>query len=288
MNGNNILITGANGMLGSQLVQEFPNAVGYSTQDFNITNVSQIQNVINNVKPDIIIHTAAFTDVELCEVEVDKAFEVNTIGTQNLVNCCKDSDVLFVFISSSGVYGSHKTTTYTEFDKVDPPTVHHKSKYEAEKIVQRYLKKYLILRTGWMFGGDTSHKKNFVYKRYIEGKNNNLIYSDDTQIGNPTYVVDLVKQIKILINANQFGLFNCVNKAQYISRYHYVKKIIELFELDCKVQRAPENMFRRVAPVSNNESALNYKLELLKINCMRNWDEALNEYINTLKDSLYN
>ena len=86
MNGNNILITGANGMLGSQLVQEFPNAVGYSSQEFNITNVSQIQNVINNVKPDIIIHTAAFTDVELCEVEVDKAFEVNTIGTQNLFN----------------------------------------------------------------------------------------------------------------------------------------------------------------------------------------------------------
>jgi dTDP-4-dehydrorhamnose reductase len=286
MNGKKILITGANGMLGSQLIQELPNAVGYSSKDLDVTNAPQVQRTINNVDPDIIIHTAAFTDVESCENEVDKAFEVNTIGTQNIVNHCIDRDVLFIYISSSGVYGSHKTDRYTEFDKVDPPTIHHRSKYEAEKIVKNHLKKYLILRTGWVFGGDTSHSKNFVYKRYLEGKNNNLVYSNDAQIGSPTYVVDLVEQIKILINSGQLGTYNCVNDAKDISRYCYVRKIIELFELDCKVKKAPENTFRRRAPASNNESAINYKLDLLKINCMGSWDEALQRYIDTLKKSI--
>ncbi len=107
--------------------------------------------------------------------------------------------------------------------------------------------------------------------------------SDNVQIGNPTYALDLVKQIKILINNNQVGLYNCVNQAKNISIFHYVKKIIELFGLDCKVERAEEGAFKRTAPVSYNESALNHKLELLSINCMRNWDDALQEYIKILK-----
>ena len=81
-------------------------------------------------------------------------------------------------------------------------------------------------------------------------------------------------------------LNNSVNDAKDISRYCYVRKIIELFELDCKVKKAPENTFRRRAPVSNNESAINYKLDLLKINCMGSWDEALQRYIDTLKKSI--
>ena len=216
MNGKKILITGAHGVIGSQLVEEFPNATGYSSQDLDVTNISQVQRKINKIDPGIIIHTAALTDVDLCEREADRAFEVNTIGTQNIVNCCIGKDILLIYLSSTGIYGSHKASRYTEFDEVHPPTVHHQSKYAAEKIIQENLKKYLILRTGWIFGGNTSHVKNFVYKRYLEGKNNDVIYSDNVQIGNPTYALDLVKQIKILINNNQVGLYNCVNQAKNI------------------------------------------------------------------------
>ena len=256
MNGKRILITGSRGMLGSCLVNNFSNAVGYSSSKLDITNALQVNQVLAIEKPDIIIHTAAFTNVEACEVEIDKAFKVNTIGTQNLVNYCIDKDVL---------------------------TIHHKSKYEAERIVEKHINKHLILRTGWIFGGSTLHKKNFVHQRYLEANNNSLIYSDNSQIGNPTYVLDLVEQIKVLINANQFGLYNCVNYAKGISRYDYVKKIIELFSLDCKVEMAPKGMFERLAPVSHNESASNFKLDLLNLNCMGSWDDALSRYVEFLK-----
>jgi len=282
-----ILITGSTGMLGSCLVNEFNNldVIGFGSE-FDITKMKVVSNELNKIKPDIIIHTAAYTDVEQCEVNIDKAYTINTLGTQNLVNYCIDKNTLFIYISSTGVYGKSKNYVYTEFDSVEPTTIHHMSKYEAEKIVQNHLNKYLILRTGWLYGGNKMHNKNFVYKRYLEASNNTTIYSDNSQFGNPTYILDLVKQMKILINNNQYGIFNCVNGAVEISRFDYVKKIVELFNLKCNVQIAPSDMFKRVAPVSKNESAKNYKLDLLGLNVMTNWEESLYKYIQQLKSKL--
>ncbi len=286
MGGKKVLITGAEGLLGSHLLAGIVNSVGYSSKELDVTNSLQVREIVEMANPSIIIHAAAFTDVEACEVQVDKAYKVNTIGTLNVVNCCIDKDILLVYISSTGVYGSHKTECYTEFDKAAPPTIHHHSKYEAEKIVRNHINRHLILRTGWLFGGDTSHKKNFVQQRYVEAKGHDIIYSDNSQIGNPTYVLDLVEQIKVLINVNYFGTYNCVNHANRVSRYDYVKKIIDLFELDSRVEVAAEGMFKRVAPVSSNESASNYKLELLGLNCMSSWDDALKRYIYLLKKNI--
>jgi dTDP-4-dehydrorhamnose reductase len=285
MNGEKVLITGVSGMLGSSLLKLLPydNIVGYASSELNITDHKKVQNVLRSEKPDIIIHTAAYTNVEACEIESDKAYLVNVIGTQNLVNYAIENDVLFVYLSSTGIYGKEKDTPYTEFDAVNPTTVHHKSKYEAEKIVQNHLSKYIIIRTGWLFGGDKTHQKNFVYKRYLEAKDKSVIYSDNTQIGNPTYINNLVNQIMVLLTSKQYGLYNCVDNAENISRYDYVKKIIELFELPCKVKIAPVGMFQRTAPVSYNESSINKKLNLLDLNVMQNWENSLQEYIYDLK-----
>ncbi len=283
-----ILVTGSNGMLGSNLVKLLPynEIIGYDRLKLDVTDIENCKTILENEKPNIIIHTAAYTDVEGCETRVNKTYKVNTLGTQNLVNCCIGKDILFIYISSTGIYGTSKKDSYNEFDEVKPTTVHHKSKYEAEKIVQNHLSKYLIIRTGWLFGGDKTHSKNFVFKRYLESKNKDMIFSDDSQIGNPTYIKELVKQINILIKNNQYGMFNCVNEGQSISRYDYVKKIIDFFSQDCKVEKAEKDIFNRVAKVSHNESAVNYKLKLLDLNVMTSWENALEQYIKELKDTL--
>ncbi|PLY10493.1 MAG: dTDP-4-dehydrorhamnose reductase [Arcobacter sp.] len=287
MHGKKILITGKNGMLGSSLISnlKYNNIVGIDST-IDLTNNQQVCKKIKEVKPDIIIHTAAYTDVESCETNQDKSYLVNTLMTQNLVNYCINQDILFVYISSTGIYGRSKDDRYNEFDEVNPTTVHHKSKFEGEKIVRNHLNKYLILRTGWLYGGDKNHRKNFVYKRYLEAIQNGTLYSDNTQIGNPTYISDFVEQIEVLIENQQFGIFNCVNSASNISRYDYVKKIIEFFDIDCEVKVAPQGMFKRIAPVSHNESAYNYKLELLNLNIMKKWEVSLKIYINLLKKGL--
>ena len=103
-----------------------------------------------------------------CERNPEEAYLVNTTGTDNIVNCLleKNNDALMVYISSTGVYGRMKDDPYIEYDEVNPTTIHHKSKYFGEQSVLQ-LNNYLIIRTGWLFGGDTKNKKNFVYKRYL-------------------------------------------------------------------------------------------------------------------------
>lgn len=273
-------------MLGSNIMKNLQekDIIGYDRSQLDITKADTVHHVLTKEKPDIIIHTAAYTDVEACEKNADKAYMVNTIGTQNLVNYCIGKDILFIYLSSTGIYGTFKDENYTEFDYVNPTTIHHQSKYEGEKIVQNHLQKYLILRTGWLYGGNKTLNKNFVYKRFLEASNKDTIYSDNTQIGNPTYVVDLVRQLQLLIENQQYGVFNCVNSAIGISRYDYVKKIVELFDLNCNVKIAPGEMFKRLAPVSHNESAINYKLNLLGLNVMGDWEKSLAQYIQQLRD----
>ncbi len=285
MSDKKVLVTGVNGMLGSNILKFMSHGevIGYSHNDLDVTDHNVVRNVLRSEKPDIIIHTAAFTNVEACETEIDKAYLINTMGTQNLVNYALEHDILFIYISSTGIYGKQQDNAYTEFDSSYPTTIHHKSKYEAEKIVQNHLNKYLVLRTGWLYGGDKTHEKNYVYKRYLDLKNSDVNYSVASQIGNPTYVKNLVKQIEVLISSKIYGFYNCVDHAKNISRYHYVKKIGELFELKCEVKKAPEGMYTRIAPVSHNESAINYKLGLLGLDVMQEWEVALAEYIEYLK-----
>lgn len=283
-----ILLTGLDGMLGSSIANylQLKTVVAYDKSQFDITKPNIVHSILEKEAPDIIIHTAAYTDVDGCEQNIDKAYAINTVGTQNLVNYCIGKDILFIYISSTGIYGTSKDKNYTEFDQVNPTTIHHKSKYEGEKVIQNHLDKYLILRTGWLYGGKKTHPKNFVYKRFLEATSKETLYSDKSQIGNPTYIIDFVKQIRLLIEHQQYGIFNCVNSANNISRYDYVKKIVELFDVKCDVKIAPTEMYTRAAPVSKNESAINYKLGLLSLNIMGNWEESLQAYINELKKEL--
>ena len=174
MIGKKIFVTGAKGMLGSKIIDKFSdkNIVGYG-REMDITDQKSVMDILTKEAPEIIIHTAALTNVEECEYNVDKCNKINILGTQNLVNYCIDKSVLFIYISSTGVYGKNDSIN-TEFSFVNPTTVHHKSKYEGEKIVANHCNKFLIIRTGWLYGGEKGHLKNFVYRRYLEGLKNKI------------------------------------------------------------------------------------------------------------------
>jgi dTDP-4-dehydrorhamnose reductase len=283
-----VFVTGSSGMLGSEFMSVMQKSylVSALPAGIDISDNSAVVKALSYARPNIVIHTAAYTDVDGCEQEPSKAHRVNVLGSENIANYCSSNNVKLVYISSTGIYGDTKEVNYSEDDTALPVTVHHASKLRAEGIITDLLTDYLILRVGWLYGGTTSQKNNFVYKRFLEANNKSVIYSSSSQTGNPTNCNDVVKQAYLLINNNQTGIFNCVNRAVGVTRYDYVKEIIDQFGLDCRVELASSDMFKRLAPVSSNESAMNKKLGFIGLDIMPFWKVSLARYINELKSEL--
>ena len=279
-----ILLTGANGMLGSAICESFENKfeiIPVTRSIVNLLDFTSVKDYIKETSADIIIHAAAYTNVEEEEKSPAECFAVNYTATLNLVNALKVCRKKFIYLSSTGCYGDYKSDAYSEYDPVKPTTVYHKSKYEGENIVKELCNDHLVLRLGWLYGGSIGHKKNFVYNRYLEAKKAANITSDPFQVGNPTNVEDVANQLEQLISHDVTGTFNVVAN-DYCTRYEYVKTIVEEFGLPCTVSKA-DKPFRRLAPVSPNESAINFNLETLGLNRMKDWRKSLSEYIKSLK-----
>lgn len=281
-----VIITGAGGMLGQVLVEELSrqhNVLACDRATLDVTDRVAVSNTVQSFSPDVVIHAAAYTDVEGAEAAPDAAYKANMIASQNLAESLSGSRALMVYISSTGVYGLAKAQdTYNELDEPAPTTHYHRSKLAGEQVTLAHAPRALILRTGWLFGGDKLQAKNFVYKRYLESKGKSVMYSDPVQRGNPTYVLDLANQIQHLVDSQCVGVYNCVNDGA-ATRLEYVQEIIAAFSSDCRVEPNPDGAFSRIAPVSPNESASNYLLELRELNVMPHWKRSLAKYVTQLK-----
>lgn len=283
-----VIITGADGILGSTLAEglfggsQKHQLFAMNRLSMDVTDRKSVQSAFESVSPDVLIHCAAMTNVDLSEKEPSLAQKINVQGTQNVVEFAQKHKTFVIYISSTGNYGAYKDEPYTEKDDCLPTTVYHKTKFEGENVVLENLEKALVLRTGWLFGGHASHVKNFVYRRYLEAKQNPSIKSDPYQKGNPTSVHNLSRQIEKLINEKISGIFNVVDHGA-VSRFEYVKRIIKEFGLPTQLIEAS---FTRIAPVSPNESAINENLKNRGLDLMEPWEDSLSRYIKKLMKEL--
>lgn len=286
-----ILITGAGGMLGSALCPTLSQK-GHKlfitdlipTEDgieyLDVRDYKQIEEIVKKFQPQLIMHLAAETDVDKCEVEPDHAFLTNTIGTQNVTLVCQKQNILMVYISTIGVFYGDNPEPYTEFDNPNPINIYGRSKLEGEKIVQNLLDRYYIVRAGWMVGGGPKRDKKFISKIIQKMNENKVIYAVDDKIGSPTYTFDFSRCLADLIETNYYGLYHCTNKG-YGSRYDVAKKIVNfLGRSDVIVEPVGSAYFPLPARRARSEMSRNYKLELLGLDSTRNWETALQEYIN--------
>ena len=286
-----ILITGAGGMLGSALCPTLSQK-GHKlfitdlipTEDgieyLDVRDYKQIEEIVKKFQPQLIMHLAAETDVDKCEVEPDHAFLTNTIGTQNVTLVCQKQNILMVYISTIGVFYGDNPEPYTEFDNPNPINIYGRSKLEGEKIVQNLLDRYYIVRAGWMVGGGPKRDKKFISKIIQKMNENKVIYAVDDKIGSPTYTFDFSRCLADLIETNYYGLYHCTNKG-YGSRYDVAKKIVNfLGRSDVIVEPVGSAYFPLPARRARSEMSRNYKLELLGLDSTINWETALQEYIN--------
>lgn len=290
------IVTGAAGMLGSDLCplllknnfDIYPTDLYSDNKNNEVLDVGKRDQVIDYVKkinPDMIIHLAAETDVDKCEKMPDRAFSVNTIGTENIALACKELDIPMVFISTGAVFDGKKNGPYIETDIPHPVNVYGKTKLEAENVVKKILSKYFIFRAGWMIGGGGKDKK-FVGKiiNILKEKKQLSVVIDKK--GCPTFTDDMSFNMLQVIKTDNYGLFHMVNKGA-TTRFDIALKIVEYLDRkDVTVKPVTSESFPLLARRPDSEALKNRNLERLGLNFMPKWEDSLKRYIAKLKAQL--
>ncbi|WP_176929132.1 SDR family oxidoreductase [Paraburkholderia lycopersici] len=279
-----VIVTGAKGLLGSAISQQCEQrgwaCTGLAHGTLWEQTPAQLRMTLQS--HDLLIHAAAWTDVEQCEINPDKCYRDNFVMTELLSHAAADVQLPMMFVSSTGIYGSAQTSPYREYDAPQPTTHHHRSKLLGEQAVLGAAPRNSVIRTGWLYGGDFTMPKNFVARRIEEAKSalrdSQMIRSNQQQRGNPSWNRDVACRMLTLAQQGHAGLFNCVNSG-HASRFEYVQAIVALSGLDVDVQAASASSFNRRAKVSDNETADNWKMGCLGMSEMPDWRASLAAYI---------
>ncbi len=272
-----ILILGANGMLGHALINELANEDIFVADlpEIDITKTDDLKLKIKECKPEVIINSAAYTDVDGCESDNEKCDLINGKAVGDLAKICHQLDIILVHYSTDYIFDGNNETGYKEEDKPSPINSYGKSKLLGEELLQKNNQKYYLIRTAWLFG---LNGKNFVNSIIDLSKSKKQLKIVDDQFGNPTYTKDLAKAtFNLLSNKNKFGIYHLVNSGS-CNRYDLALKIKEIKLLDSEIVPASSAEFKRPAARPKFSKLINTKLPSL-----RPWQEAVEEYLKTLK-----
>lgn len=230
-----ILITGAQGQVGQALVAALGSQhelVPVSHADLDISAAAASSRLLE-LQPELVIHPAAFTNVDACAREPDRALLINGLGTKHVALACQQLDVPLVYVSTNEVFDGQARTPYLEFDQPRPINPYGYSKWVGEQLVQQLVRKFYIVRIAWVFGGE----RNFVRTVLRLGRERAELAMVDDEIGNPTYAPDLAVAIARLIEQPAYGVYHLVNEG-YCSRFDFAREILRQAGLD-QVQLRP-------------------------------------------------
>lgn len=290
-----VLITGAKGQLGKQITnilrngqseigklpQEYENVeiIGVDVDVLDITDINAVRSYLTDVKPEIIINCAAYTNVDACESNEDLAFKINALGPRNLAIISNEVNAKLVHVSTDYVFSGEGTVPFKEYDETIPVSVYGKTKLAGEKFVREIADKYYIIRTAWLYGYEGS---NFVYTIIKAGKEKGYLTVVDDQRGNPTNAEDLAHHMLKVAVTEEYGTYHCTGTGE-CSWYDFASKIIEFSNIECKVDPVTSNDYVRVAKRPSYSSLDNMMLRVTVGDEMRNWEEALKVFINNQK-----
>ena len=282
------MVTGASGQLGrclSELAKLTEWNWTFTTrQQLDLTNFTDVTTFIRDNQPDIIINTAAYTQVDQAENESELAFNVNQQGVGNLVKSTEDNQTKIIHISTDYVFEGKGIKPYEEIDMVKPQSVYGRSKAAGEKILLNKIKdKSYIIRTSWLY---SEYGQNFVKTMLRLGSERQDISVVNDQLGMPTYAGDLaqgiIRMIENIESENApVGIYHFANK-NTTSWFHFANEIMKLAGLKCVVLPISTSQFPTLAkrPVF---SALNTdKFESIFNFAIRDWEDALKECIDRI------
>lgn len=266
-----ILILGANGLLGKDLVEVFRNEdmSAWTRKELDITNKAEVIRKIGELKPDVVINSAAYTDVDGAESNRELNMSVNGIAPGYIAEACKLAGASLLHVSTDYVFDGEQSG-YTEYDKVNPINEHGKAKALAEDLIRKNLDKYFIVRTSWLFG---KHGKNFVDTMMRLAKERDSLAVVNDQAGCPSYSKDIAIKIKEIIQGYDYGIYHVTNSGS-CSWYDFAKGIFRLAGIAIPVSPITSDQLSRPARRPKCSILINTKLET-----MRDWEEALKDYL---------
>jgi len=227
-----ILVVGANGMLGQDLIALLGDrGNGVDIADIDITSPESVMAVIGDLKPEVVINCAAYTDVDGCESNIETAMAVNGEGVGYLAMACRDIGALLVQVSTDYIFDGGKGTPYVEDDAPCPLSVYGESKLVGE-MNAAFCQEHLIVRTQWLYG---LHGNNFVETMLRLGAERDELAVVDDQIGSPTWTVDLARAIVALVDAGCRGIYHAAN-AEFCSWNGFARAIFEEAGLNVSVK----------------------------------------------------
>ena len=297
-----ILVTGVNGQLGHDVVNELiarghegigsgssaayhgvadgsAAAVGPYVQ-MDITDEKAVQAVMEKIRPDAVIHCAAWTAVDAAEDQENQAkvYAVNVLGTKNIAQFCKELDAKMLYISTDYVFNGQGTEPWkADCQTFDPLNVYGKSKLEGELAVKELLEKYFIVRIAWVFG---LNGNNFVKTMLKVGKNHDTLRVVNDQIGTPTYTADLARLLVDMLETEKYGTYHATNEGGYISWYDFAREIFRQAGYSTKVIPVTTEEY---GP-SKARRPFNSRLDKSKLGekgfaALPDWKDALKRYL---------
>ena len=286
-----VLVTGVAGQLGHDVMNELAvTKMPYVSMD--ITDAAAVETVLQEVKPDAVVHCAAWTAVDLAEDDdkVDKVRSINAGGTKNIAEVCKKLDCKMVYLSTDYVFDGQGTKPWDPDCKTyQPLNVYGQTKLEGELAVSETLDKYFIVRIAWVFG---INGKNFIKTMLNVGKTHDTLKVVSDQVGTPTYTYDLARLLVDMIETDKYGYYHVTNEGGYISWYDFTKEIfrqaVELGHTEYSEDRLT------VLPVTTAEYGLSkakrpFNSRLDKSKLVKNgftplptWQDALRRYLKEI------
>jgi dTDP-4-dehydrorhamnose reductase len=273
-------ITGADGMLGRALVARLADhdVVALTEPAFSLEDQEVVNGAIAGAQPHWVVHTAAMTDVDGCELNPRKAYSVNALGTRHVAAACRACGAGLLYISTDFVYGRRAVRTPIEaWEHGDPLSVYGLSKWGGERYVEALAPRFMIARTAWLYGEGGRHFVGTVLRKAKEGS---LLHVVNDQTGNPTYARDVAEAVSRLLEREAPGWYHLVNTGE-TTWYGFARAALEMSGLDPEqVQPCSSAELGRPAPrpAYSSLSTFTYR-EMVGVD-FRPWREALKDYLS--------
>ena len=277
-----ILITGSNGMLGHDLIEVLKDKhelLLTTSKTLDITDGDSVMDFILKSNPDIVINSAAYTDVDGCESNPDLAYNVNGEGVKNLALACREVDCPLVHISTDYVFNGQNDRPWVEDDEIGPISIYGKSKLEGEEHIKEILEKYFIVRTAWLYGVNGRNFPRTMLELAQKHSEITVVYDE---VGTPTYTPDLAKGISKLIETDYYGTYHLTNSGN-CSWCEFARYIFEVADVDVNVIPVTASEFARPAPRPSYSVLENRNWVENGFEPLRNYKEAIKEYIELIK-----